>query len=169
MTEKNSSLERRTKSMCPFVAARNVRQWDCPNVAAESTLGLSMDQAIRIGKTHVVPGPIAQATPPCPASQRRDRADGGPHPSQAQKQTQSLGILGGRGHPPRFDRPGNPPRAVESDDPSDLGPSPLVTRKRRDRSRRPVLPVPAAHRQNDVHQLDFIVGHYLASQSPLWS
>jgi hypothetical protein len=44
----------------------------------------------------------------------------------------------------------------------------LVTRTRRDRSRRgAVLPVPAAHRQNDVHQLDFIVGHYLASQSPL--
>lgn len=43
----------------------------------------------------------------------------------------------------------------------------LVTRKRRDRSRRgPLLPVPAAHRQNDVHQLDFIVGHYLASQLP---
>lgn len=44
----------------------------------------------------------------------------------------------------------------------------LVTRKRRDRSRHgPVLPVPAAHRQNDVHQLDFIIGHYLAPQSPL--
>lgn len=125
MTEKNSRLEPRTKSMCPLVAARNVRQWNCPNVAAESLLGLSMDQAIRIGRPPVVPGPIAQAPPPCPASQRRPRADGGSHPSPAQEQTQSLGILGGRGHPPRFDRPGSPPLAVESDDPSDFGPSPL--------------------------------------------
>ncbi|MFZ1747037.1 MAG: hypothetical protein WBO24_11870 [Nitrospirales bacterium] len=44
----------------------------------------------------------------------------------------------------------------------------VVTRKRRDRSRRgPVLPVPIAHRQNDVQQIDFIAGHYLASQSLL--
>jgi len=44
----------------------------------------------------------------------------------------------------------------------------LVTRKRRDRSRRgPILPGPMARRQNDVHQVDFIVGHYLASRRPL--
>lgn len=44
----------------------------------------------------------------------------------------------------------------------------LVTRTRRDRSRRgPSLPTPPACRQNDVHQLDFIVGHYLASRHPV--
>ncbi|MDI3462317.1 MAG: hypothetical protein OJF50_001138 [Nitrospira sp.] len=44
----------------------------------------------------------------------------------------------------------------------------LVTRTRRDRSRRgPHLPTPPARRLNDVHQLDFIVGHYLAAQRPV--
>ena len=44
----------------------------------------------------------------------------------------------------------------------------LLTRKRRDRSRKgPILPCPTARRQNDVHQLDFIVGHYLASRRPV--
>jgi hypothetical protein len=44
----------------------------------------------------------------------------------------------------------------------------LLTRKRRDRSRKgPILPCPTARRPNDVHQLDFIVGHYLASQRPV--
>lgn len=44
----------------------------------------------------------------------------------------------------------------------------LVTRTRRDRSRRgPGLPTPPARRQNDVHQLDFIVGHYLGARRPV--
>ncbi|MDF0674335.1 MAG: leucine zipper domain-containing protein [Nitrospira sp.] len=44
----------------------------------------------------------------------------------------------------------------------------LVTRRRRDRSRRgPSLPTPPARRQNDVHQLDFIVGHYLGARRPV--
>ena len=44
----------------------------------------------------------------------------------------------------------------------------LLTRKRRDRSRKgPILPCPIARRPNDVHQLDFIVGHYLASRHPV--
>jgi hypothetical protein len=44
----------------------------------------------------------------------------------------------------------------------------LVTRKRRDRSRKgPRLPCPSAPRQNDVHQIDFIVGHYLAARRPV--
>ena len=44
----------------------------------------------------------------------------------------------------------------------------LLVRKRRDRSRKgPTLPVPIPHRLNDVHQLDFIVGHYLAPHRPV--
>lgn len=44
----------------------------------------------------------------------------------------------------------------------------LITRKRRDRSRKgPLLPGPLARQQNDVHQIDFIVGHYLSSQRPV--
>lgn len=44
----------------------------------------------------------------------------------------------------------------------------LITRMRRDRSRRgPSLPTPPARRQNDVHQLDFIVGHYLGARRPV--
>ena len=44
----------------------------------------------------------------------------------------------------------------------------LVTRPRRDRSRKgPSLPCPMAQRQNDVHQIDFIVGHYLAPRRPV--
>ena len=44
----------------------------------------------------------------------------------------------------------------------------LLSRKRRDRSRKgPRLPTPSARRQNDVHQLDFIVGHYLAARRPV--
>lgn len=66
---------------------------------------------------------------------------------------------------------------------ADLGVSPLysirtihrilarhqrVTRTRRDRSRRgPSLPTPAACRRNEVHQLDFIVGHYLGARRPV--
>lgn len=43
-----------------------------------------------------------------------------------------------------------------------------VTRKRRDRSRKgPPLPCPMVRQQNDVHQIDFIVGHYLSSQRPV--
>lgn len=41
----------------------------------------------------------------------------------------------------------------------------LLIRKRGDRSRKgPALPGPIAGRLNDVHQMDFIVGHYLASR-----
>jgi hypothetical protein len=44
----------------------------------------------------------------------------------------------------------------------------LLTRLRRDRSRKgPLLPLPVAARQNDVHQIDFIVGHYLATRCPI--
>lgn len=44
----------------------------------------------------------------------------------------------------------------------------LVTRRRRDRSRRgPSLPTPPVRRQNDVHQLDFIVGHFLGARRPV--
>jgi hypothetical protein len=44
----------------------------------------------------------------------------------------------------------------------------LLTRKRRDRSRKGApLPCPIADKQNDVHQVDFIVGHYLASHRPV--
>jgi len=44
----------------------------------------------------------------------------------------------------------------------------LLTRRRRDRSRTgPALPGPTARKQNDVHQIDFIVGHYLAAQHPV--
>jgi hypothetical protein len=44
----------------------------------------------------------------------------------------------------------------------------LVTRPRRDRSRKgPSLPCPMAQRQNDVHQIDVIVGHYLAPRRPV--
>lgn len=43
-----------------------------------------------------------------------------------------------------------------------------VIRKRRDRSRKgPPLPGPLVGQQNDVHQIDFIVGHYLSSQRPV--
>lgn len=44
----------------------------------------------------------------------------------------------------------------------------LLVRKRRDRSRKgPALPCPIPTRLNDVHQMDFIVGHYLASRCPI--
>lgn len=44
----------------------------------------------------------------------------------------------------------------------------LLVRKRRDRSRKgPTLPAPIPSKLNDVHQLDFIVGHYLASRCPV--
>jgi hypothetical protein len=44
----------------------------------------------------------------------------------------------------------------------------LLTRKHRDRSRKgPVLPFPTVRRQNDLHQFDFIVGHYLSSHRPV--
>ena len=44
----------------------------------------------------------------------------------------------------------------------------LVTHTRRDQSRRgPSLPTPPARRQNDVHQFDFIVGHYLGTRRPI--
>lgn len=44
----------------------------------------------------------------------------------------------------------------------------LVTHPRRDRSRHgPRLPTPPARRQNDVHQFDFIVGHYLGTRRPV--
>lgn len=44
----------------------------------------------------------------------------------------------------------------------------LLRRKRRDRSRRgPGWPAPLVRRQNDVHQMDFIVGHYLAARRPV--
>ena len=44
----------------------------------------------------------------------------------------------------------------------------LVTRTRRHRSRRgPSLSTPSVRRQNDVHQLDFIVGHYLGARRPV--
>lgn len=44
----------------------------------------------------------------------------------------------------------------------------LLTRKRRDRSRKgAILPCSIAQKQNDVHQVDFIVGHYLASRRPV--
>ncbi|MCA9453874.1 MAG: hypothetical protein H6750_13575 [Nitrospiraceae bacterium] len=43
-----------------------------------------------------------------------------------------------------------------------------VIRKRRFRSRKgPPVPCPLASQQNDVHQIDFIVGHYLSSQRPV--
>lgn len=43
-----------------------------------------------------------------------------------------------------------------------------LSRKRRDRSRQgPGWPTPLARRQNDVHQMDFIVGHYLAARRPV--
>lgn len=44
----------------------------------------------------------------------------------------------------------------------------LLTRKRRDRSRRgATLPCPIAEKQNAVHQVDFIVGHYWAARRPV--
>jgi len=44
----------------------------------------------------------------------------------------------------------------------------LLVRKHRDRSRKgPALPGPAPKKLNDVHQMDFIVGHYLASRHPV--
>lgn len=120
MTQKNYGSDRRTNPMYPVVVARQTHQWECQDYAAQSTLGLPMDHAIRV----VGSGSGGPTTPSCPAGRRGCRADGGSNPSPAQKHEQSLGLLGGRGDPRRFARSGSPFLAVESDDPSDFGPSP---------------------------------------------
>ena len=89
-------------------------------------------------------------------------------PYPAQKSEEPAGFLWGRSYCQRVARFGHPLPAFDSHDPSDSDSTPPRDPQTAGPTRKgPPLPCPLAHRQNDVHQIDFIVGHYLSSQRPV--
>lgn len=168
MSQKKCGADRGPQAMRRLVVATAVDQLDCAPSATQSGVGVQMDLAVSSGRADVVSGALSTTTPDGPACVGHIRAGGHPHPCSAHQSTQSAGVVRRGSHRAGVGRRGSPPRPQYPRDSPHFGPTQVGDPPTpRPVSARPQLPTPPARRLNDVHQLDFIVGHCLAARRPV--
>lgn len=103
------------------VVAAHADQWGRPRPESKPSVGVSLDEAVRVGGGSVVSGPVASSACAGPASEYVLRAPGGAHASPAQGQTQPVGILWCRSDLPRIGQSRDPSPAQHPHHSSDSG------------------------------------------------
>jgi hypothetical protein len=168
MNKKNLWADQGAETLRRVVVAGTVCQLDCSATATESPMGAQMDSSISERWEDLVFGAI-ETSPPTLSTHESDlRTVGAPYPYQAQKSEEPAGFLWGRSYWQRVARFGHPLPAFDSHDSSDSGST--LSRDPQTAgpiSQGPPLPCPMVRQQNDVHRIDFIVGHSLSSQRPV--